>query len=342
MEPVFPTKTFPNHYSLVTGLWTEHHGIVSNTMEDPLLGRFTISDTVAVREPRWWGGEPMWVTVQRQGRRAASYFWPGSEAPIDGVLPHWFMRYDSEVPHDVRVRQVLDWLRLPAESVPSFTTLYFSVVDGAAHRFGPEAPQTDSAITRVDSAITALWRGIQQSPLRNRINLILVSDHGMAATSRDRVIVLDDYLDAASYHAVDFNPVAMLVPRSGLENQVYERLRQAPHLTVYRKAELPARWHFRDHPRVTPIVAVADEGWSITTRENFDRNRSFGVGGNHGYDNRLPSMRASFLAIGPAFVAGKVVDHVRTIDLYALMAQILGVRPAPNDGSLDSIRVVLQ
>jgi predicted AlkP superfamily pyrophosphatase or phosphodiesterase len=342
MEPVFPTKTFPNHYSLVTGLWAEHHGIISNTMEDSALGRFTISDTVAVRDARWWGGEPMWVTVEHQGRRSASYFWPGSEAPIAGVRPHWFMRYDSEVPHDVRVRQVLEWLRLPADSVPSFITLYFSVVDGAAHRFGPDAPQTDSAITRVDSAVTALWRGIQQSPMRDRINLIVVSDHGMAATSRDRVIIVDDYLDAGSYHAVDFNPIAMLVPKSGLEDQVYQRLRWAPHLAVYRKADLPARWHFRDHPRVTPIVAVAEEGWSISTRDNFDRNKGFGMGGNHGYDNRLASMRASFLATGPAFANGKVVDHVRTVDIYALMAHVLGLRPAPNDGSLDSIRIVLR
>ena len=342
MEPTFPTKTFPNHYTLVTGLWAEHHGIVGNTMEDEKLGRFTISDSVAVSTSGWWGGEPIWVTAEKQGRRAAAMFWPGSEAEIGGVRPSWWMRYDTRVPHDVRVRRVLDWLRLPPDSAPGFITLYFNIVDGAAHQFGVEAPATDSAIVRVDSAVTALWRGIQQAGLTNRVNLIIVSDHGMVNISRDRLIILDDWLEPGTYHVVDLNPVALIRPAPGQEATVLERLRRAPHLAVYTRNEVPARWHFRDHPRITSIVAAADEGWTITTREVMQRNPNVGAGGMHGYDNALQSMQATFIAVGPAFAQGKVVERVRNVDVYALMTHVLGLRPAPNDGSLDSIRAVLK
>jgi predicted AlkP superfamily pyrophosphatase or phosphodiesterase len=341
MQPVFPTKTFPNHYSLVTGLWAEHHGIVGNTMEDPELGRFTIGDTAEVREAGWWGGEPIWVTAVKQNRRAAAMFWPGSEAAVAGVRPTWYMRYDNELPHDVRVRQVVEWLRLPPDSAPAFITLYFSAVDGAAHRFGVESPQVDTAISRVDSAVTALWQAIQQSRMGSRVNLVIVSDHGMANTTRDRVVILDDWLESGTYHVVDWNPVALIRPAEGKEAEVYDRLSRASHLSVYRKAEVPERWHFRDHPRITPIVAVAEEGWSITSRENFQRAAWFGTGASHGYDNALESMQATFIAAGPAFATGKVVPRVRNVDVYALMAHVLGLRPAANDGSLDSIRVVL-
>ena len=342
MEAIFPTKTFPNHYTLVTGLWAEHHGIVGNTMEDEKLGRFTISDSVAVGTSGWWGGEPIWVTAEKQGRRAAAMFWVGSEAEIAGVRPSWYMRYDARLPHDVRVRQVLDWLRMRPDSAPSFITLYFNVVDDAAHRFGVEAPQTDSAIVRVDSAVTALWRGIQQAGMSHRVNLIIVSDHGMTNVSRDRLVILDDWLERGSYHVVDLNPVALIRPAPGQETTVLERLRRAPHLTVYSKNEVPARWHFRDHPRITPIVAAAEEGWTITTREVMQRNPNVGVGGMHGYDNALQSMQASFIAAGPAFAQGKVVDRVRNVDVYALMTHVLGLKPAANDGNLDSIRAVLR
>lgn len=342
MQPVFPTKTFPNHYSLVTGLWAEHHGIVGNTMEDPELGRFTIGDTSEVREAGWWGGEPIWVTAVKQHRRAAAMFWPGSEAAIGGVRPTWYLRYDDALAHDARVRQVLDWLRLPSDSIPGFITLYFSAVDHASHRFGVEAPQVDSAIVRVDSAITALWQAIQHSGLSRRVNLVIVSDHGMSNTSRERVVRLDDWLNPETYYVVDWNPVALIRPLPGHEDEVYTRLKRAPHLAVYRKAEVPQRWHFRDHHRITPIVAVAEEGWSITSRENFQRAAWFGTGASHGYDNALESMQATFIAAGPAFARGKVVPRVRTVDVYALMAHVLRLQPAPNDGSLDSIRTVLR
>ncbi len=340
MEPVFPTKTFPNHYTLVTGLHPDHHGIISNTMEDEVLGRFTIGNPDAVRNPAWWGGEPIWVTAQRQGRRAAAYFWPGSEAPIGGMLPTWTTTFDDTVPHPIRIRAVLDWLRLPADSVPAFIALYFSEVDGAGHRFGPDAPETDSAIALVDRSVGALWRGIEQLGLAGRVNLLVTADHGMVETGPDRVILLDDHLDPGSYHVVDWSPVAMIRPAVGRNEEVYRRLSRVPHLSVYRKGEAPPRLHFNRNPRIPAIVAIAEPGWSITDRAG--RFRYASTGGAHGYDNRAPEMGALFLGLGPGLAKGKVVDRVRSVDVYALMTHLLGLTPATNDGSLDSIGGVLR
>ena len=342
MEPTFPTVTFPNHYTIVTGLWAEHHGIVGNTMVDAQLGRFTISDTVAVRTSGWWGGEPIWVTAEKQGRRSAAMFWPGSEAEIAGVRPSWYERYDDGLSYDTRIRTVLGWLALPRDSAPAMITTYFSATDGAGHRHGPDAPETRAAIARVDSAVTALWRGIQASPKAASVNLIVVADHGMSATSASRRIVLDDYLEPGTWQVAELNPVAMITPSAGKVEDVVARLSKAPHLQVYRRNEIPARWHFRDNPRIPEIVAVAEEGWVIATRDLLSRRPRYGDGGTHGYDNAAQSMQAIFLAVGPAFAQGKEVARVRNVDLYELMAHVLGLRPARNDGSIDSIRAVLR
>ena len=346
MIPAFPSKTFPNHYTIVTGLTPEHHGIVANVMKDPVLGTFRISDTIAVRDSRWWGGEPIWVTAEKQGRRAASYFWPGSEAEIGGVRPSWFTAYEHTRPNSVRVTQVLDWLALPSDSAPAIITLYFSDTDDAGHKYGPLAPQTDSAIARVDSAVGAIASGIVQLGLSDVVDIIVVADHGMTEVSRDRVIVLDDYLDVSSVDVVDWTPVGAIQPRAGDEERVYRALKDKhPHLQVYRKGEVPARFHFNENPRITPIILVADEGWTITDRAQLERQRRSGASGNagaHGYDPELPSMGAVFIAAGPGIARGVVLPPFRNVHVYSLMTELLGFRPAKNDGSIDSVRRVLR
>lgn len=345
MIPAFPSKTFPNHYTLVTGLTPEHHGIVANAMTDPLLGTFKLSDQQAQWEPRWWGGEPIWVTAERQGRRAASYFWPGSEAPIGGKRITWWKAYEHETPHETRVRQVLEWLALPDSQAPAVITLYFSATDDAGHRYGPQAPETDVAITRVDSAVGAVVDGIARLGLRDAVHVLVVADHGMTEVSRDRLIVLDDYLDLGTVDVIDWTPVAAIQPRAGDEERVYRALRDRhPHLHVYRKGEVPARYHFNAHPRITPIVAVADEGWTITSRAYLARQTPPGAvsGGAHGYDPALPSMGAVFVAAGPGLARGVRVPPFRNIHVYPLMAHLLGLRAAPSDGSLDSVRHFLR
>lgn len=343
--PVFPSKTFPNHYSIVTGLTAEQHGIIANSMRDPVLGTFTIRDTIAQGESRWWGGEPIWVTAERQGRRAASVSWPGSEAAIKGYRPTWWARYWHEEPAAAKTEKVLGWLSLPPDSAPAVITLYFHDVDTEGHRYGPDAPQTDSAIARVDRAIGELVSGIARLGKTDEVALIVVSDHGMSQTGPERVIVLDDYLDPATLDIVDGNPVAMLGARDGDHERAYRALAgRHPHLQVYRKGELPARWHFNDNARITPIVAVADDGWTIATRAQLERWRSqnWQWGGTHGYDPALPAMGALFVAAGPGLARGKTVPPLRNGHVYALMTHLLGLTPAPTAGSVDSVRALLR
>lgn len=346
LMPVFPTKTFPNHYTIVTGLLPEHHGIVENTIFDPVFdARFRISDTGAVTDARWWGGEPLWVTAQRQGQVAAAFFWPGSEAPIEGIRPRYWMRYNDRVPDTTRVRQVLDWLSLPDSARPTLITLYFSKVDHVGHEAGPDGPAVAAAVLQVDSAIGQLLDGLEARGLGGAVNVIVLSDHGMAATSTDRVIALDDYLAPALLGRVTGgSPVLGLWPEPGLEDSVVHALQgKHAHLSVWKRADIPARFHYRAHRRIPPVVALADAGWSLSvTRRDLSDHPERYRGGAHGYDDTVSVMRAIFLAQGPAFRRGVLAPAFRNVHVYDLIAGLLGLTPAPNDGSKDSTMTLLR
>jgi predicted AlkP superfamily pyrophosphatase or phosphodiesterase len=346
LVPVFPSKTFPNHYSIVTGLFPAHHGIIDNTIFDPVFNAvFRISDSVAVADARWWGGEPLWVTAERQGRIAATFFWPGSEAPIEGVRPTYWKHFAGNVPDTARVGQILDWLMLPGERRPTFLTLYFSDVDGAGHRFGPDSPEVAAAVLHVDSAVGMLLDGLREHRLNESVNVIIVSDHGMAGTSRDSVVAVDDYvrLDQVA-NVIGGNPLYGLWPRPGMEDSVYHELEgRNPHLLVWRPGDIPARFHLSGNRRIPPVLAVARVGWSITLhRTDVVEHPERFQGGAHGYDDTLPQMRALFLATGPAFKRGILAPSFRNIHIYDLIASILRLAPAPNDGSPDSTAFLLR
>ena len=211
--PSFPSKTFPNHYTLVTGLYPAHHGIIANNIRDPdFPARFTMGSQTA-RDARWWGGEPLWVTAIRQGLIASSMFWPGSEAAIQGVRPSEWKPFDDSMPNADRVQQVLDWLALPPDRRPSFVTLYFSEVDHAGHDFGPESPEVLEAARHLDDALGRLVSEIRKLGLLEQTTFVVVSDHGMSELSERRVIFLDDYIDLAKVEVVDWTPVLELAPR---------------------------------------------------------------------------------------------------------------------------------
>ncbi len=337
MVPVFPTKTFPNHYTIVTGRYPANHGILGNVFTAPDVGgRLKLSDRAAMRDARFFLAEPIWVTAERQGQRTAPLFWPGSEAPIDGVSPSYALPFDSEMPDTARVRRLLQWLDLPLDRRPTFLTLYSSVVDNAGHDYGPDAPETNRAIARADSLIGLLAAALAR---RGGPNLVIVSDHGMASTGPDRVIRLDDYVSADAMRVDEMSALLTAWPAAGLEDSVYRGLKRASHLVVYRRAELPARFHLEGSPRIAPIMAIADQGWTIARRTASGRPAI--LLGNHGFDDTLSSMGAIFIAHGPAFRRGITVPPFRNIHVYPLLAKVLGLTPAMTDGSLDSVRAML-
>jgi predicted AlkP superfamily pyrophosphatase or phosphodiesterase len=333
--PVFPTLTFPNHYTVVTGLYTENHGIVGNVMEDDTIDeRFTMSAATA-RDPRWWGGEPLWVTAEKQGQRSASMFWPGSEVEIGGVRPSHWKPYQDDFPHRDRVNQVIEWLRMPEADRPTFITLYFSEVDSVGHSRGPESTDVLEAAARIDAEIAALVAGVSELGLDDRVHYVIVSDHGMSQLSADRVIVLDDYLDMNTVQAIGGSPVSGLTPRTGTADDIVAALRDKhPHLAVYKREETPAHFHYRTHPRIPPVLAVAGDGWMLASRAQvlgWQDGRRFG--GAHGYDPALKSMQGLLIVSGPQFKRGEVVPPLENIHLYEMMARVLGLTPAPNDGT---------
>ncbi|MSO83622.1 MAG: alkaline phosphatase family protein [Acidobacteria bacterium] len=345
--PGFPSKTYPNHYTIVTGLYPGHHGIVANNIKDPATGRtFAMTKPEEVRDPMWWGGEPIWVTAQRQRQTAASMFWPGSEAPIGGVLPRYWKAYDARYPPNGRVDQVLQWLDLPTAERPTFVTLYFSDTDTAGHDDGPDSQAVRDAIVRVDGYLGRLLRGLERRGLADRVNIVVVSDHGMAAVSTDRVVVVDDYISLEDVEIADINPTIGIFPRPGKDEAVFRALVNAhPRLKVYRRNTTPEQWHYRDHPRIPPIVGVADEGWQVLRRGTMAgilAGRIRAAGGQHGYDPAAMSMRGLFVAAGPAFRQGATVPAFENVHIYNALAKVLGVAPANNDGDPAVARRLLQ
>ena len=336
--PSYPSKTFPNHYTIVTGLYPGHHGIVANTIKDPPTGRrLSMNNSVENGDAMWWGGEPIWVTAQRGGLLTASMFWVGSEAPIEGHRPNFWAPFNDSLSGNARVDRILAWLDLPADKRPTLLTLYINDVDGAGHSNGPGSGAVRSAVRRADGYLGRLLRGLDRRHLTDKVNIVLVSDHGMAETSTNRVVVLDDYISADDAEVIDINPSLGLFPKPGREDAVYKALVNAhPRLKIYRKADTPEHWHYRDHPRIPPIVGVVEEGWQVLPRATLTQRISrgqTGPRGEHGYDPRdAISMRGIFVASGPSFKSGVVLPPFENIHIYDALAHVLGITPARNDG----------
>jgi predicted AlkP superfamily pyrophosphatase or phosphodiesterase len=336
LVPSFPTLTFPNHYTLVTGLYPDRHGIVANWMTDRMTGeRFSMSSP-AVRDPRWWGGEPIWVTAVRQGRRAAATFWPGSEADILDTRPTYWEPFDGKRPADIRVSGVLDLLALPDDRRPSFLTLYLDDVDHAGHDFGPDSAELMTALGTLDGALGRLVDGVDRLALADRVTLVVVSDHGMTALSEDRVIWLDDYVNVDDLDVTEWEGLLELTPKTGRVEEVYQRLRRAhPRLRVFTRETVPARLHYRQHARIPAIIGLPDDGWVVTTRARRQQRRDDGrppPRGAHGFDPAYRSMHALFVAAGPEVRRGLVVPSIANVHVYDFLCAVLNLTPAPNDG----------
>ena len=344
MRPSFPSLTFPNHYTLVTGLTPDPHGVINNTMTDDKIPDvlFTLSNRAALADRRWWdGATPLWVSAERQGLKTATMFWPGSETDIQGVRPRDWLVYDHNFPADARVEQVLQWLDRRPSTRPDFVTLYFEAVDSAGHRYGPDAAETTAAVASIDQAIGRLIDGLNTRGLLPQTNLVIVSDHGMASMSRERVVLLDEMLDIASVQRfLPYGPLQGFTPLPGQEAEVKASLAQPhEHVQCWPKGDMPARFDYGQNARVPPFICLAEIEWSLATRESLQRNPP--GGGSHGYDPQDPRMAALFIASGPAFAHGVQLGSFANVDVYPLLARLLGVTPQSNQGRLETFTPVL-
>ncbi|UOF13548.1 ectonucleotide pyrophosphatase/phosphodiesterase [Lysobacter capsici] len=336
MTPSYPSLTFPNHYTLVTGLRPDHHGVIHNSMSDAAIGKFKVADRDAVGDTRWWsGGEPIWIGAQKAGLRSATLFWPGSEAPIHGLRPNRWRPFDAKVDENARVDEVLGWLGEPASTRPHVATLYFDALDHEGHDHGPNSPEAREAMVRIDAAIGRLLDGLAARDQLEHVNLIVVSDHGMAEVVPGHRIAVEDMVTPEQAVVTSVGQSIGIAPNPGFEAQVERRLLGAhAQYDCWRKSELPARWHYGTHPRVPPIVCQMHEGWDAIEGEKLRGATQVQTRGSHGFDPALPSMRAIFLARGPAFKRGASIPAFDNVDVYPLLARLIGIRPAKNDGDI--------
>ena len=343
--PVFPSKTFPNHLSIVTGSYPENHGILSNDMYDPEWDAdyYIGENSAPVQEGRWYDADPIWVTAEKQGKITGTYFWPGSEAEINGIRPSYYGVYDGGITNENRVQKILDWIDLPKFNRPVFMTLYFSDADSWGHNYGPDAMEMSSIIKELDDSIGLLINGLKERDILNEINIIITSDHGMTGLSRDRVIFLDDYININDVRMIEWSPVAMILPADEIVDSVYNSLENAhPQMSVYRKENIPERLHFKNHRRVPPIICIAEDGWSISNHDYYNDHPNSFRGGAHGYDPINKSMHGIFIAHGPAFKNGLTVGSFSNIHTYELIASILEIEPIENDASFDSVSIMVK
>ena len=331
LRPVFPAITFPNHYSLVTGLYPGHHGIVENSFFDPERNAaYSFRDQATATDGTWYGGEPIWVTGESQGMITACFFWPGSEAAIKGVRPTHWNKYDGSVSNAARVGKVLEWLRLPEANRPHLITLYFSDIDSASHRAAIEGPEVHQAVMAMDAALGTLLDGIDKLPNRDRVILLLTSDHGMANTSAAQTVRLSSLLDTSNIRPSFDGPVTGLHVSGGAESAQRVRDQLNAKLTnghAYLRQDLPERYHLRETPRAGDVIVVMDEGWTMAT-SIINRGLIQDAWGAHGWSPDVASMRAIFVIAGPGIRKGVTIPEVENIDVYPLMTELLGLKPA--------------
>lgn len=354
MVPSYPSITFPNHYTLVTGLYPEHHGIVANTFYDPARKeRYSYTDKAAVTDGSWYGGTPLWVLAEQQGMRSACFFWPGSEAAIQGVRPSYYLAFDNKFPDEKRIDQVVSWLRLPADERPHFLTLYYSQPDHSGHEDGPDSPEVRAAVRHVDDLVGKLKS--QLDALHLPLDLIVLADHGMEKV-QGTWIDLDRYADLSGFTTDGPNLYANGDPAAAeaAAAKAYDQLKKADsRFTVYRLKNVPAALHDNQNPRAGDPVVIPTGPYLIRAHAPTGFAETMGSAPNprgerpppagmHGYDPaQMPSMRAIFYAAGPDIRPGATVKPFENVNVYPLIARILELNPPKTDGSFNVLSGIL-
>jgi len=332
--PCFPSKTFPNHYSMATGLYPDNHGIIDNRFWDSELGIYSTSSRKDVENEKFYGGEPFWVTAEKQGILSATYFWVGSEAPIQGIRPSYWKTYQENISFEARIDTVIHWLTLPTKKRPKLIAVYYHQPDEAAHNFGATASETFSVVSKLDSLIGVFIQRLNQLPIARQINFIVVSDHGMADISPQKYINLSELIDTSNIALVTGgSPILNLSTVKGYEDSILKQLQTVPNIKAWHRNQIPDRIHFGKNKRVLPILIAADLGYNV----GFDTISQKYTGGTHGYDNIYPEMWGIFYAIGPAFRKNYLNPPLLNLNLYNIIIRSIGLKPAPNDGKISEI-----
>jgi alkaline phosphatase D len=345
--PVFVSKTFPNHYSIATGLYAENHGLIGNQFYDPLLDdEYSLSNRSKVEDPKFYGGEPIWVTAEKNDIQTASYFWVGSEAPINNTYPTRWKRYDHDFPFNSRIDSVVNWLSMPKKQRPNLCLLYFHEPDHTGHETGPKSDETAMMVHEIDSLFGTLITKLEQLPIAKNLNILVVSDHGMTEISSERTIDLSSHIETKKMKQEGSGPYTLLydMDKNDIGN-IVDRLNTVPKISAYAKKDIPERYHFKRHHRIKDILIIADEGWYIKDQAISSTSKVGAYipkGGTHGYDNQLKSMHALFIANGPAFKKGITVPPFENVNIYPLICHILNIDPNKNiDGNLENIIHIL-
>ena len=336
MQPSYPTKTFPNHYSIATGLYPDHHGIVNNNFYDPTSQKIFTLKNESKKNSEFYGGNPIWNLAEEQGVKAACFYWPGSDTGVKSASI--FKEYDESVSYENRVNTVIDWLNLPEAERPHLITLYFDQPDETGHNHGPLSEENKKMVPKVDAVIGQLMQKLDALPIGKEINLIVLSDHGMAPISNDKKVALLEYLkpEWLGYAAV-INPIMSVEAKPAYKDSIANALKKVPHIKWYPSSKVPKRLHFGTNPRALDFVIEAKKGYSLVNK----RDQKI-IGGTHGYDNKMKEMQAIFYAKGPNFKTGKKVKPFRNVSVYPLIAAILGLKTEVIDGDFDEVKSMLK
>ncbi|XP_018775437.2 ectonucleotide pyrophosphatase/phosphodiesterase family member 3 [Serinus canaria] len=347
MRAVYPTKTFPNHYTIVTGLYPESHGIIDNNMYDVNLNaHFSISGEEKFK-PAWWKGQPVWLTAMSQNLKAGTFFWPGSDVPIGGTYPTLYKIYNGSIPYEERVSGILKWLDNAQPERPDIYTLYIEEPDSSGHSFGPVSAGVIKALQAADKAVEMLMDGLKQRNLHKCVNLIVLADHGMEKTFCKKLEYMTNYFKEVDFYLYA-GPAARIraknVPKDyftfdseGIVKNLTCR-RSPQHFKPYLTPDLPKRFHYANNIRIDKVHLLVERQW-LAVR---DKSYTFCDGGNHGYNNEFKSMEAIFLAYGPSFKEKTEVDAFENIEVYNLMCDLLRITPAENNGTHGSLNHLLK
>ncbi|MFH0734973.1 MAG: ectonucleotide pyrophosphatase/phosphodiesterase [bacterium] len=344
LRPCFPSKTFPNHISIATGMFPENHGIISNDFTNPFTNEeYKMSDTVITRQSKWYNGEFIWETLERNNIRTASYFWPGSELTLKERKPSFNKQYQHKFPYKNRVDSVISWLQLPENIRPHFITLYFDATDTYGHKYGPNSAGVNFAIKQLDSIAGYLINRINEIGLTDKTNIIFLSDHGMTDISNERIINIQELLK--DYKAEFFNdgPVMTIKTEPKDRDKVYNLLCGQKHFTTYKKENLPDYFRYNKNPFISDLILVADLGWTLANNGSINKIKKYGGLGNHGFSKDELDMHGFFVAKGPSFKNNFKTGTIWNIDIYPLICKIFSVSPRSNiDGNLERIQFLLK